>query len=161
VEGVNTTPLGPQVICLINAGGAPIFFPNMSDGLSDTDILAPGPGSAGFTLNPNDAVILWWDICQWADDGTGVWRVLAGTYVFGPAGEQHSTGWVPDPGPTPHTPPWYLGDDGAWHPLPLDDCEGTFNGPLPRVVSVTCSGCALVVVTQIDTYLCGVLLTSE
>lgn len=38
--------------------------------------------------------------------------------VFTAAGVGHSSGLVPDPGNTSHSPPWYLGDDAAFHALP-------------------------------------------
>jgi hypothetical protein len=36
--------------------------------------------------------------------------------VFGAAGPSHSSGLVPDPGSTAHSPPFFLGDDAAFHP---------------------------------------------
>lgn len=41
---------------------------------------------------------------------------LVGYNVMPPAGPNHATGLVGDPGPTPHDPPWYWGDDSAFHP---------------------------------------------
>ena len=35
--------------------------------------------------------------------------------AFIAAGSSHKAGLVPDPGSTAHTPPYYLGDDGAFH----------------------------------------------
>lgn len=44
-----------------------------------------------------------------------VWE-LVGYNVMTPAGPGHASGLVGDPGDTPHSPPWYWGDDSAFHP---------------------------------------------
>jgi len=80
---------------------------------------------------------------------------LAGT-GFGAAGGSHSVGIVPDPGATPHTPAYYLGDDNAFH-NPASISPGTIGGtPVTQFqiligsAGYSCSG---------DQNVCGFTLT--
>ena len=66
------------------------------------------------------------------------------------AGTTHAAGAVGDPGATAHTPPYYWGDDAAFHTL-----NGTLGLPLPSVVR-TSSAILTIGGNCSATYPCGV-----
>lgn len=60
--------------------------------------------------------------------GQPLWRGIVNTdldnAVFGSAGGgSNNAGAVPNPGGTTHTPPYYLGDDAAWHNIFYQDIQ--------------------------------------
>jgi hypothetical protein len=122
---VNTSPgvPGPLLIALVNNGVNPIRLVSQSAASANGNKLLlphdPNVGAEPFLMmNPDDAVVLWYDTCSKINGGLGAWRVLAHTCIFGKAGAAtHGTGLVPDPGVVTHldcTTFTYLRDDATW-----------------------------------------------
>lgn len=73
--------------------------------------------------------------------------------VFVAAGASHAAGDVPDPGATAHTPPYYLGDDAAFHPIPTNtEGQGTLSSSYTPTTSYANIGCS-VTLPNVGTYL--------
>lgn len=104
----------------LDAGGSPrvVTLPLVDEGLfffisnqgDETLTVKSASGTTVATLTVGVSNIFYTNGQTWA-------TLVPGTSytVFGPVGVGHSTGLVPDPGPTPGPAVRFLGDDGTWH----------------------------------------------
>ncbi len=102
----------------LDPGGLPriVTLPLVDEGLfyivsnqgAETITVKNASGSTIGTLEAGISNLFYTDGQVWI-------RLVAATSVFGPVGPTHSSGLVPDPGPTPGPAVRFLGDDGAWH----------------------------------------------